>query len=68
MKTHYERRRPHILPPGAGAFFTFCLADSLPVGVIRQLAADQEMAIRNLSAASKSAFEHTVALENLRKL
>ena len=39
MLTHYQRKLPHILPPGETIFLTFRLADSLPVSVIIQLRA-----------------------------
>lgn len=44
MKTHYQRKLPHILPPGATIFFTFCRAGSLPAAVLQQLAEAQELA------------------------
>ncbi len=37
MKTFYKRNLPHIQPPGATLFVTFCLADSIPKRVVEEL-------------------------------
>ncbi len=46
MKTHYQRKLPHIVPPGATIFFTFRLAGSVPVAVLEQLAENQYLALQ----------------------
>jgi REP element-mobilizing transposase RayT len=46
MKTHYERRLPHTVPPGAVVFFTFRLAGSIAAEAWQQLFNDRELTLR----------------------
>jgi putative transposase len=46
MKTHYERRLPHIVPPGATVFFTFRLAGSIAATVWQRLFEERDLVMR----------------------
>lgn len=46
MKTHYERRLPHIVPPGSTVFFTFRLAGSIAAATWQRLFEERELAMR----------------------
>ncbi|MDJ0364307.1 transposase [Hymenobacter sp. H14-R3] len=59
MKTHYQRRLPHVLPPGAVIFFTFRLAGSLPVAMIQQLAESRNI---ELQKAANEPVEHQLEI------
>ncbi len=65
MKTHYQRTLPHLLPPGATIFFTFRLAGTVPAAVIQQLAAEQELALRE--ATKDAAGNHQEVLATIKK-
>jgi putative transposase len=49
MKTHCERRLPHIVPPGATVFFTFRLAGSIAAATWQHLFVERELALREAS-------------------
>lgn len=55
MKTHYQRRLPHILPAGAIVFFTFRLAGSIPAVAWQQLLNEREAALRKASVQAAPA-------------
>ncbi len=65
MKTHYQRKLPHVLPPGAVIFFTFRLAGSLPVAVLEQLAENQYFALQE--ATSMPAAQQVEAIIKIKK-
>ena len=67
MKTHYQRRLPHIVPPGATLFFTFRLAGSIPAAVWQQLAEARGLAMQQATAQATSATQQAALLTRLHK-
>lgn len=51
----YERRRPHIHPPGATLFLTFRLAGSIPRSIVRQYKAKRNWLEAELNRVAASA-------------
>lgn len=62
----YERRRPHIHPPGATLFLTFRLAGSIPKSIVRQCKAKRKWLEAELNLESASA-ERTKAENQILK-
>lgn len=62
MKTHYQRRLPHILPPGATIFFTFRLAGSLSVATVQRLAEEQTLALQEAAIRTGAAQSEEVTM------
>ena len=48
-KLSYRRHLPHIQPPGATLFITFCLAGSIPVKVLQALLDEREQIEKQLA-------------------
>ena len=67
-KLEYERRLPHIQPPGATLFVTFRLADSIPAAKLRELLAEAERLTRELEQIEDTAVrrqQHYIAQKRL---
>ncbi|HET9505615.1 MAG TPA: transposase [Hymenobacter sp.] len=67
MKTHYERRLPHIVPPGAVVFFTFRLAGSIAADAWQQLFNDRELAWREAQRQAACATQQAELLNRQQK-
>lgn len=67
MKTHYQRRLPHILPPGATIFYTFRLAASIATAAWQQLFAARDLALREALQQTASASQQTELISRLQK-